>query len=283
MDNPYRLDPDAPPEVRLSAVAFIDLLGYSNRIREAESIAAANQELQRIRIAWDEAAAHWLKVDDDQWRLPHQVRFFTDCLVIGDPIHDPHLKAEPELGSLFFFLSLFQLQMILHGVFVRGALSVGHLYMDDHMIFGTALLDVVEAEKTVACNPRIILSDFANDLVEKHMEWYACPELAPHNCALLRDADGHVFVDYLTQTILSDEHDAGPWFSELQQHKDQIVSSLARYRSEPRLWLKYLWVNTTTGFVSDMTITLMSRNMFQQSYSWVPHGYSFQFSKLSLR
>ena len=126
MENPYQPEPDGPPELRLSAVAFLDLLGYSERIRGAESIDEANDELKAIRMALDKAAAHWVKTEEGRPILPHQVRFFTDCLVIGDPIHNPSFEAEPELGSLFFFLGLFQLQMILHGVFVRGALSVGH-------------------------------------------------------------------------------------------------------------------------------------------------------------
>ena len=242
MENPYRPEPDAPPELRLSAVAFIDLLGYSKRIRGAKSIEEANDELKAIRIALDKAAAHWVKTEDGRWKLPHQVRFFTDCLVIGDPIHDPSAEAEPELGSLFFFLGLFQLQMILHGVFVRGALSVGDLYMDDQLIFGGALLDAVEAEQSLARDPRIVLCDSAMERVDKHLTWYAFPERAPHNFALLRDADDRVFIDYLTQTILVDEHEAGPFFDELQQHRDQVVSCLDQHRPEPRVWSKYLWV-----------------------------------------
>ena len=89
MENPYQPEPDAPPELRLSAVAFLDLLGYSERIRGAESIDEANDELKAIRMALDKAAAHWVKTEEGRPILPHQVRFFTDCLVIGDPIETP--------------------------------------------------------------------------------------------------------------------------------------------------------------------------------------------------
>ena len=241
MENPYRPDPDAPPELRLSAVAFLDLLGYSERVRGAVSIDEANSELKAIRTALDKAA-HWVKTEDGAGGLTHQTRFFTDCLVIGDPIHDPSAEAEPELGWLFFFLSLFQLQMILQGVFVRGALSVGYLYMDEQLIFGDALLEAVDAEKSLARDPRIVLCDSAMERVEKHLKWYAFPERAPHNFALLRDADDRVFIDYLAQTILVDEHERGPLSDELEEHRDQVVSCLDRHRSEPRVWSKYLWV-----------------------------------------
>ena len=241
MENPYRPDPTAQPELQLSVVAFLDLLGYSERIQRAESIDEANQELRAIRAALDKAA-RWVKTGDGSPGAARQTRFFTDCLVIGDPVHDYRAAAEPELGSLFFFLGLFQLEMILQGVFVRGALSVGHLYMDEQLIFGDALLDAVEAERNLARDPRIVLCDSAMECVKKHLTWYGSPERAPHNLALLRDADGHVFIDYLTQTILVEEHDQGPYFRELQQHRNQVVSCLKRYRPKPKVWSKYLWV-----------------------------------------
>lgn len=250
LTNPYRPNPEEPPALRLSAVAFVDLLGYSERIRTAKSIEEANAELSTISTALQKAS-QWIDGKTAFGPPTHVTRFFTDCLVVGHPVYDPSAEAEPEMGYLFFFLAMFQFEMARHGVFVRGALSVGHLYVDKQLVFGDALLEATNAEKDKARDPRIVLCSSAMQRVEKQLKWYGNKAWAPHNFDLLRDTDGQVFIDYLRQTILMAEDEAGPFFDELIEHRDQVVQNLEQYRVEPRVWSKYAWVGRYHNWFCD--------------------------------
>lgn len=172
-------------------------------------------------------------------------RAFTDNIVIGHPIHE---DGEVELGNVFYDLSNFQIFMTMEGFFVRGAIAIGDLYVDDIAVFGDGLIEAYEAETTLARDPRIVLAPSAQAAVNRHLEYYGHGAHAPQNRDLLRDSDGQYFVNYLETLFPGDGYS---YQKELAVHKGRIEEKLAGFRSRPPIWAKYLWAANYHNYSCD--------------------------------
>ncbi|MFX1487320.1 MAG: hypothetical protein ACFFBS_09550 [Promethearchaeota archaeon] len=252
--NPYTVEGEAPT-LRNSVVAFIDILGYQGIIRRAAGHKAEEELLSRLHSTLRELT-HYLR-DEDKEGKPYfeplngkhifKIRTFTDNIVIGYPIQE---DAESELGSIFMKLSLFQLGMVNRGFFIRGAISIGDLYIDDYVVFGNGLLDAYDAEQEQARDPRIVLTATAKASVNLHLEYYRDKAWAPQVREVYRDADGQYFLNYLDSILIAeDEH--GPFYDELLRHKRSIEEKLNEFRDEPPYWSKYAWSANYHNFFCD--------------------------------
>jgi hypothetical protein len=250
--NPYHTGSDGP-SLRLSVLAYFDILGYSEMVRDANSEGAAAQALRDIYIAlsggrdWLEERAPNLALDRTISRDRYALKAFTDNIVIGWPIRG---DAESELGDAFGKLIDFQFHMATAGFFVRGAIAIGDAYVDEIAVFGEALIESHRAESQVARDPRIVLTASAVKAAQMHLQYYGSPRHAPQVRALLRDADGPWFVNYL-QAVLYAEDDCGPFYPELLKHKAIVEEKLARYKSKPPIWSKYAWVAAYHNYFCD--------------------------------
>lgn len=201
---------------------MLDILGFVEMAKDAQRDRTEDAFLNRLYLALEHGRNHWL--EQDKWietqaatsaghLLPkdnYALKAFTDNIVIGWPIRD---DGEGELGQAFFALSLFQYEMINAGFLLRGAISVGNLYVDDIAVVGGGLIEAYEGEASLARDPRIILTSSATRAVKQHLEYYGSRSgggsHAPQNRKLLQDADGQLFLNYLDTTVLIDEDNPG--------------------------------------------------------------------------
>ena len=72
-------------------------------------------------------------------------------------------------------------------VLVRGAVTKGLLYADDHLIFGQGFVDAYLQEETNAIYPRIIVLDSVLDVAKQSMDEDLIPVL---NVFIYHDSDG---------------------------------------------------------------------------------------------
>lgn len=238
--NPYKND-DSSPELQRSVVAFIDILGYGDFIDNARKNNQENRALLQLREALDESFFVLKdKPSDSRWgKRTYEIKAFSDNIVIGHPVILDK-DAEAELGHIFFQLQFFQITMILKGFLIRGAISIGDLYIDNDIVFGDGLIKAYSAERDLARDPRIILTPESEKLVRQHLRYYGKQTWAPHNRDLLLDADGKMFVNYL-DAILIAEDEVGPFFDQLEAHKQIVELRLKEYKNQPLKWSKYLW------------------------------------------
>jgi len=237
--NPYHKEGQPPQPVR-SVVIYVDILGYTDMAKGANE--RDDQEFfQRLYEALQEGQS-WLQDDSETWPLDkdrYAIKAFTDNIVIGWPVRD---TAESELGSIFSMAAFFQLQMANHGFFLRGAISVGEVYIDDVVVYGRAFFESYEGEAQ-AVDPKIVLSNSATAAVKKHVGHYASVEYAPQYRDLYGDSDGQCFLNYLeTILIAENEEGAGPFYDQLLLHKEKVEERLSEFRSNPRVRNKYVWV-----------------------------------------
>ena len=172
--NPY-VGPNGEPTLKYSVVSFIDILGYTDLVNSAGTRQESQSLLIRLHRALQASREHVdpKRSDDTLTKLSKKdlsaFSAFTDNIVIGHPIHD---DGEIELGRIFNDLSYFQMLMAMEGFFVRGAIAIGDLYMDDITVFGPGLIEAYEAETTLARDPRIVLGPSAQRAVNKHLKYY---------------------------------------------------------------------------------------------------------------
>ena len=227
------------PKLKPSVVAYVDIVGYKQLVEKAYKKGKAEEFLKKLHHALKESHEH---VDPRHANVFHNVRkpdfsafsAFTDNIVIGYPTQ---FFGEEELGQAFRELSRFQMRLAINGFFLRGGISMGDLYMDDMVVYGPALFEAIEAEHSLARDPRIVLSISARRMVDEHLNYYAVQAHAQHVMDLRKDADKQYYVDYLNAV------DSG-YFSQndLKEHKTQLECKLKDHKAEPPTWRKYMWV-----------------------------------------
>lgn len=232
----------------------MDILGYSDLMKQAKFSGTEQSELQRLHDALSRGRRGLEDLDlPEDLRLfgekdSYALKAFTDNIVIGWPIHS---DAEIEFGSAFAQLSTFQFEMAIRGYFVRGAISVAPAYVDDIAVFGDALWQSYEGESKHARDPRIVLTTSAVDAARKHLEYYGVPAHAPHARDILCDSDGQWFLNYLDCVLIAeDEH--GPFYDEFMQHKAAVEEKLRLHRTNPPIWSKYAWVASYHNYFCDI-------------------------------
>jgi hypothetical protein len=250
---PY-IEQGREPTLRRSVLAFMDILGYSDLIRAPERVCKQEVTLRAIHAALRRGRG-WLEdrglspiLRDMSAKDFYALKAFTDNVVIGWPVRD---DAESEFGSAFVKLGNFQFQMILAGFFVRGALAVGDAYVDETVVFGSALIEAYDGESTLARDPRIILTTSAVAAARQHLRYYGRPDLAPHVRDVLRDSDGQWFINYL-ECVLWAEQEQGPFYEEFLLHKAVVESKLRDHSGNPGIWAKYAWVAGYHNFFCDL-------------------------------
>lgn len=251
--NPY-IATSQEPALRESVFVFMDILGYRDLIIQAQRSNTQESTLRALHSALLKGR-HRLEDKDLPETLQKfgekdlfALKAFTDNIVIGWPVHS---DAEAEFGSAFMRLAIFQFDMAVEGYFVRGALSVAPVYVDEVAVFGDALVEAYEGESELARDPRIILTDSAVRAAKQHIQYYSRPMLAPHARDILKDADGQWFLNYLEAVLIAeDEH--GPFYDEFLRHKHAVEKKLAAHAKNPSVWAKYAWVANYHNYFCDL-------------------------------
>ena len=250
--NPYIRD-GCPPKLRRSVFAFVDILGYKDLVKRTKERADQEALLLRLHNALS-SSRDWL----DGGNLPEVVqkfgdkdhfalKAFTDNIAVGWPIGIRQGDGEGELISALDDLATFQLTMVQAGFFVRGAVAVGDIYVDEIAVYGDALMEAYSGESKLAGDPRIVLTESANDLLRVFLGSSPGRQGSQRSRGVWQDNDGQWFINYLDTTLIA-ESEGGPFFSELEQHKRSVQSKLDDYRQNPAIFAKCAW---TAGYHND--------------------------------
>jgi hypothetical protein len=242
--NPYH-DKDGAPQIQQSIVAYLDILGFSEEMREHSRAGTQRVHLEQLRQALSKARQPFRTTDYYAERFgsseaPYKLKVFTDNVVLGIPIWE---DGESDLGQMISLVGEYQLILALHGFFVRGGISVGELYMDEDVVYGNGLLEAHQAEVSLARDPRIVLDQRAMEMVHQHLTYYGLVEDAPHNNELAVDSDGQMFINYLVSPLDGSPPDEN-YLKQVELHRDLVCSRLAKYQDQPLIWSKYAWAAT---------------------------------------
>lgn len=154
-------------EIEKYYIAYVDLLGYKNFFeKHADQV---SDFLKTIQFAIEKAKGYVVKANlspimNTYADMDIKVKIFSDnillCLKTGN--------KQIEIIRLLTFLSLvadIQRSFVTeYGLFLRGGVNIGELFINDDFVFGKGLIDVVGMESQ-AQYPRIIISDTIQEKV----------------------------------------------------------------------------------------------------------------------
>lgn len=246
MLTPY-LNTEGQGELRNSVVAYLDVLGFTGLVRNAKENGSSQQLFAEFQDALNEASIGLRDVAEDfNFKARHKFRIFSDCILIGYPIGDSfhggtfreELKGLDAFSNVFNTLYFIQSQLVNRGFFVRGAITVDELYMDERTIYGIGLIDAYESEQRQAKYPRIILTKSAEAMFDKIDKAFQDQNDTNYlKKYLYKDSDGLLFINYLESINIADY----PFLDVLEKHKEVIENKLKEYKDKPDILEKYVW------------------------------------------
>jgi hypothetical protein len=231
--NPY-LKSDASAQQLDSFVLYLDVLGSREWVR-----GLTDENLEEVRQLL--AGRRWFLHDDQHDYERQRLVSFTDNLVLGVP-----LDRSFDDGGLAFVISscvYYQLNLAARGSFLRGGLTVGKHFMDEHLVVGQALVDAVDLEH-LAVFPRVLVSEEVLGIARRE-SLHSHDD--PWSYYLLQDEDDLVFVNYLPG--VADDGIPGWDVDGLMAHRASIVGPLLTESLDERVRDKYVWAAQYHNFV----------------------------------
>ena len=210
-------------------IAFVDFLGFKKMIEESEvdehCICEIYSAIHNIyMVLWDYLA---YSPGNTTLRITH----FSDSIVMSCVFDE----AEDVVLIIRHLRYVQQMLAEKHSMLLRGAITIGELIHDDHILMGPAMVEAYTMENNVALYPRIILSDIAKQA------WDKCNQIlqvadTPDNQFMHKDTDGQWYIDYLNDLDDNFSND-GEWIYNSIRHliKKNILN--------PVLQPKYQWLD----------------------------------------
>lgn len=250
--NPY-INSEGQRELCKSIIAFIDILGFKELVRKAKS----EHKSQEVFLNLYQALSTWFNRIDELHKTifqmpfiggkkdPYKIRIFTDCILIGCPLRKSgkgynFIEGCHEFFDMLSTIHLLQMEMVNQGYFVRGAIAVDELYMDEVIIYGNGAIEAYEAETKQAKYPRIILTQSANSFLEGINKGFEDQRLDNYiSNFFYKDSDEQLFLNYLESIKIGE--DDFEFVADLEKHKEIIESKLAEHQGNAHCLEKYLW------------------------------------------
>ena len=185
-----------------SVVCFVDMLGYrafTERVEAEDDLMIKEVMYGSLHAALVESVGR-IQMSQVSHENAFKYKIFTDNIVIVWAMAD---DGEAQFSEMIEELAAFQLNMAINGFLTRGAVSVGNMFIDEHAIFGAALIEAYMGELG-AIYPRVVLSRSAEDVFGRFSAYYSTGEENPFADLVWRDQDGRLFLNYLNSTMSED-------------------------------------------------------------------------------
>ena len=238
---------------------YSDVLGFKDLIKSSASLSEKQMTFSNFNELFLGSLQHltWTKkLRADKFK----VKVFTDnvLFVCETGTLDNQNNGEGEFGVLIQAMCFYLLSMAGGGLFVRGGWTFGDIYVDEDMVFGTALIEAAEIEKRYR-NPCVVLADSVLSLVRMHLKYYSDPKYAPQTDHLVREANGNIFVNYLWAIFGEEEI----YWEMLRKHKVAVQKGLRQYSSDKHIFKKYEWLGDYHNYFCR---NIRNENDFDEDY-----------------
>ena len=250
------------PQYEESLVAFIDILGFSSRVKQSlenpDSFAKIDYALEvfnklRLKQTWKENNI-LIEVEEDAQRRTindYYIDNMARCFCFSDSIiitvkADEH--TEERCSALIAMLSKFGANLLAKGILIRGALSIGKMYIDKNpqsmKAFGPAVIDAYKIEEEQANYPRMILSQHLIDKLAYPIN--SKKQRQPYHQYIERFEDGLVGFSQLTFfQVMQNAEQVLPkkkFIEMYDQVKKVIIDGLDESMCNVRVFEKYRWL-----------------------------------------
>lgn len=174
-------------------VAFLDFLGASEKMRDP---AKNDKFLQMVNAVYTLSLSISGKIKKyDNIKNEIKVKIFSDNIVIAKEIEqiDNCKDIFESYQDIEQFSLIIYTAGMMTGNFIRGAISIGDLYMNDIFVYGEGLLKAHDGESKIANYPRIIIDKEIFVMSQIDM-WQTFTPPDKKNI-ILRDMDGELYLN----------------------------------------------------------------------------------------
>ena len=204
-------------------VAFLDILGFRARVKEAEK---NPQKAQTLDQALEKISK--LGTAKEHFIDSVKVTIFSDSVVISvnDDIDEIKLLIER--------LTIMLWTLMLDGIWMRGGLTIGDLSTSKDRPWGPAFIEAYDTETTLANYPRVVVS---RELYEQLKN-----EIQNDTTPVKRDkTDGVYFLDIIGQGVKKNK-DSQIGFEKLTKIKKHLDQEHAKNMDNPNVYQKFSWL-----------------------------------------
>lgn len=221
-------------------VAFIDILGFCNYIKEERNPSKINDLL-----LFGAKVQNLFRAEPEL-----QVALFSDTLIFTSS------SIKGLITMLVGLVSIFFLHIVKnHHLCFRGVVVYGEYFHQNNMVFGPAIIQAAELEKTVVSFSRIMMTP---DIIKKIKE---------HNLSLslIKDIDGQIcYNPFIILTLDGLEKKDGTEYSKLtsnlQRLRDLIFSLIYKYKGTSYIVkyfsLVYYYNDAINRVIKDLAVLL---------------------------
>lgn len=243
-------------EYEYRVVAFIDILGFKEMIKVTEF------EKSRLKLLYDtllflkgkEKASEWnlqyIEIEEDAQKKGIEkfdisgkisCSCFSDSIIISVQLNQ---DINEVVSTLITNLSFIGAKLIMDGILLRGAITIGNvIHTDNGIVMGQALIDAYQLETNIAKNPRTVLSDKL--LSQLNYPIYKRSDRYPYHQYLDRFDDGCVGfhqMKYFEVLQSWDEMDAANLKAALKKVKTTIIEGLDSSFERIDIHNKFQWL-----------------------------------------
>lgn len=208
-----------------SLITLFDILGFKDLLNRAGEDANAVSEVLSLARRFstpDEGAA-----ENFGWKSIN----FSDTVVRAVPIVS-NANVKVRLGIVFHELTdiaHLQVNLLFRNVLIRGAVTIGRIFMQADVVFGPGLVDAHLLESEHALYPRVIVDKRVLKALKE------IPLLRSHrfdeemsyiNRLVRKDTDGLQFVDYL-RYALDNSDDNYEYGTLILAHKELVEKQIS--------------------------------------------------------
>lgn len=232
--------------------AFLDILGGANLFRGKDRDKA--RDFFQLLESFEERMNGWSRHFPDKRQSSVLVKTFSDNIFVAFPLRSNKRMEDKQVVSLFLTELADRIREItLLGEFpLRGGVAVGPLMFTEKFLFGPALLECVNLEKT-ANFPRVLISNSVIKYIDQG---------SYGDRHILRDADGMEFLDYM-----------GVFLPDLEPHKRFVQNGLLKNKNKNKERGKYEWLARYHNYVAkergreDLSISIDQSYLFSRGTS----------------
>lgn len=241
--EPYKIK---KPEESDYLIAYIDLLGTKEYVEKGDD----NVIFDYIYEAYTLATKGF--VEDKVWGFDDiKYKIFSDNLLVA-------IKAEKEnlpeaYNTIYCYLVMLLLMLITKGVLFRGGMTYGKLAIDDTIVWGKGLIEVVQIEEKIAIYPRIVLSDSLVNTLKSFLKENMSFE-DEYSC--FTDFDGCVYFDYIFYSKESTD--------KIYESSNEFIDKKLIDEKNPRIIQKYLWHKNFLKLSKEKFDSMLQENSFDK-------------------
>ena len=172
-------------------VAFLDFLGATEKMNNP---AKNDKFLQEIYTVYN-FANHILEKTKQEHHKTLKIKIFSDNIVIAQEINATNNPGDVKKAYIDVeqFALMLYTNALLNNNIIRGAISIGSLYMNNDFIFGEALLNAYSGESKIANYPRIIVEK--EIFVKSGINMWNTFNPPDEENIILRDMDGELYLN----------------------------------------------------------------------------------------